>query len=83
MREPIRYAERNTHQCWTCKNRVGQVKHVMSMTDADSIPRKFVFLLPECRVADRGMLWVNECPCPKYIGSYGERKGGGENEKSV
>ena len=79
MYKPIRYAEQNTHQCWTCKNRVGQVKHVISVLDVDSIPRKFVCLLPECRVADRGMLWVNECPCPKYICSYGERKGGGED----
>ena len=35
MHNLIRYAEQNTHQCWTCKNRVGQVKHVISMMDAD------------------------------------------------
>ena len=78
LRWPVRYAERNTHQCWTCKNRVGQIEQVISVMDADSIQRKIVFLLPECRVVGSGMLWVNECPCPKYICSYGERKGGGE-----
>ena len=70
MSEPMLYAEQNTHQCWTCKNRVGQVNYVISVMNVDSIPSKLAVLLPECRVADKGMLWVNDCPCSKYICSY-------------
>lgn len=71
MSEPMLYAEQNTHQCWTCNNRVGQVKYVISKMSIDSIPSKIAVLLPECRVSDKGMLWVNECPCPKYTCLYG------------
>ena len=67
LHNSIRYAERNTHQCWMCKNRVGETKHIISIVDADGIPNKLDVLLPVCRVVGSGMLWVYECPCPKYM----------------
>lgn len=72
MSEPIHYAERNAHQCWTCKNRVGQVKHTISIANTDGIPSKLGVLLPECKIAGSGMWWVNECPCPDYTCAYEE-----------
>lgn len=67
MADRLHYAENGVHQCWTCRNFVGQKDFLRTVVDADCIDRTMIFILPECKVADKYMTWVAEYPCSKYI----------------
>lgn len=67
MPDKLHYAENGVHQCWTCRNCVGQKEFVWNVTDAESVDRKIIFVLPECKVADRYMTWVTQDPCSHYV----------------
>lgn len=49
----------NVHQCWMCKNCVGQ-QRVYYARNTKSID------LPECKVADCYMKYVVRVPCDRY-----------------
>lgn len=69
----LHYAERNVHQCWTCKNCVGHCGEQMTVRDTDCLQRQIYVIYPECKLHNLYMthLYVSLCP-------YYERK---ENEK--
>lgn len=62
--QTILYAEKNVHQCWSCKRRVGQ-KEVTGVIVGYPLNHISV-MLPECEVAEQYMTWVAQCPCGKY-----------------
>lgn len=62
----LHYAEDGVWQCWTCKNCVGKQEFILPVTDTKSIDRCIRVWLPECKVADRYMLYTNNVPCHKY-----------------
>jgi len=66
MADKLHYAENGVHQCWTCRNCVGQKEFLRAVVDADCIAREMIFILPECKVASQYMTWVAEFPCSKY-----------------
>lgn len=64
---PIHYAEKNVAQCWACKNCIGQKKfNAGILMESYITTAENGVILPECRVADRYMLFVNELPCPYF-----------------
>lgn len=64
----LKYAEENTDQCWTCSRRTGMLQHVITVNDAEGNNRLISVYLPQCGACDdRGMLWVNQKPCPYYV----------------
>lgn len=67
MANKLHYADNGVHQCWTCRNCVGQKEFLRFVADADSIDREMIFILPECKVTGKYMTWVAESPCSKYI----------------
>lgn len=62
--QTILYAEKNVHQCWSCKRRVGQ-KEVTGVILGCPLNHISV-MLPACEVAEQYMTWVAQCPCEKY-----------------
>ena len=73
MNDCLHYAERNVHQCWTCKNCVGHYQHSMTIRDTSCLERQINVVYPECKKFDVYLthLYVSLCP-------YYERK---ENEE--
>ena len=64
--EKLKYAEEGVFQCWSCENCVGHTEHRMRVLDNTSQRRLITFCLPECRVANKYMLYTNKVPCEKY-----------------
>lgn len=62
--QTILYAEKNVHQCWSCKRRVGQ-KEVTGVIVGYPLNHISV-MLPACKVTEQYMTWVAQCPCEKY-----------------
>lgn len=59
------YTERGVHQCWTCANHISNQAFYLTI-DTTGDNSKELFLLPECRVADRYMLYTTSVPCVRY-----------------
>lgn len=66
MADILNYSNDGVFQCWTCKNHTGAKIFPYSINDVDSIDRKILVKLPECKVMDKYMLYTNKIPCEKY-----------------
>lgn len=70
MVNKILYTENGVHQCWTCKNNVGNCDQLLDILDYRSIPTRITVILPQCKVADKYMFSVYQNPCSKYECAY-------------
>lgn len=55
--EKARHTDRNCGQCWACKNQIGE----LSVNKG-----RYIVLLPEGRVTECYMTYVNYGHCPYY-----------------
>ena len=63
---PLHYAERGVHQCWTCANHISNQAFYLTIDTTGYNSKELLFLLPECKVADRYMLYTTSVPCVRY-----------------